>query len=90
MKTVPTEASAQAVRAFRGALGTTTIRGGVHSLELTPIAASTVYLDAQIAFQTSAILARAVADASDLEDANGILTRLGVPTELNRERELAP
>jgi hypothetical protein len=89
MRTVPTEASAQAVRAFHGALGTTTIRGGVHAFDLTPLAAATVYLDAHVMFDAAAILARAVADARDLEEGNEILTRLGVPTELNREREVA-
>src|SRR5437764_13114613 len=33
---VPTEASAQAVRGFRGASGPTSIRGGRRSLELMP------------------------------------------------------
>jgi hypothetical protein len=89
METVPTEASAQAVRAFHGARGRTTIRGGVHTFDLTPLAAATIYLDVQATFDAAAILARAVTDAHDLEHAHEILTRLGVPTELGRERAAA-
>jgi hypothetical protein len=88
-ETVPTEASAQALRAFHGALGTTTIRGGVNTFDLTPVAASTVYLDVQTTFDAVAVLARAVTGAEDLEHAHEILTRLGVPTELGRERAAA-
>jgi hypothetical protein len=38
---------------------------------------------------SAGILARAVADARDLEEANEILSRRGVPTELERERAAA-
>ena len=82
---VPTEASAQAVRAFRGANGTTSIRGGRRTLELSPAAAGTVYFDIAVALRATARLAVAVQDAAGLDDANRILTELGVRTELDWE-----
>src|SRR5581483_12424420 len=72
MELVNTEASAQAVRAFRGASGKATIRGGLRSLELSPTAAMTFYLDVDITINATGRLARAVADAGSLEEANEI------------------
>ena len=86
---VSTEASAQAVRAFRGVSGTTTIRGGTRTLELTPAAALTFYLDVDITIKAAGRLARAVADAGSLEEANDALNLLGVGTELDYERGAA-
>ncbi|MGA8335045.1 MAG: DUF1152 domain-containing protein, partial [Solirubrobacteraceae bacterium] len=86
---VSTEASAQAVRAFRGVSGTTTIRGGTRTLELTPAAALTFYLDVDITIKAAGRLARAVADAGSLEEANHALNLLGVGTELDYERGAA-
>jgi hypothetical protein len=84
---VPTEASAQAVRGFRGVAGTTSIRGGRRTLELMPAVALTVYFDVTAAYQASAPLARAVYDASSLDEANEILRGLGVRSELDWELE---
>jgi hypothetical protein len=84
---VPTEASAQAVRGFRGVAGTTSIRGGRRTLELMPAVALTVYFDVTAAYQASAPLARAVYDASSLEEANEIMRGLGVRSELDWELE---
>jgi hypothetical protein len=84
---VPTEASAQAVRAFRGVSGPVTIRGGTRSLQLGPAAAQTFYLDVQTTVATAGRLARAVAAAGDLQAANAALRRLGVATELDAELE---
>jgi hypothetical protein len=89
MEFVPTEASAQAVRAFRGASGTTTIRGGRRSLELSPDAAVTFYLDVERTVEATGRLARAVDGAPNLEEANRALNDLGVTTELDREIEAA-
>jgi hypothetical protein len=86
---VPTEASAQAVSAFRGASGAATIRGGTRTFELTTVAAATFYLDVDGIVRAAGRLARAVADATDLEQANDALNRLGVRTELDLEREIA-
>jgi hypothetical protein len=87
MEHVPTEASAQAVRAFRGASGAVAIRGGEHSLELSPVAALTIFLDVPMAFAAAGDLARAVADAGTLDEANAALTAIGVRTELDLEAD---
>jgi hypothetical protein len=86
---VPTEASAQAVRAFRGACGAVTIRGGKRTFELSPIAATTFYLDVELTYHSVGRLAQAVAGADSLEAANRALGALGVRTELDLEREAA-
>ena len=86
---VITEASAQAVRAFRGACGVTSIRGGRAALELNTVAAVTFYLDIGVTMRTVGRLARAVDEATSLEEANHALGRLGVRTELDLEREFA-
>jgi hypothetical protein len=89
IKLVPTEASAQAVRAFRGAAGRTAIRGGASSVELSTLASVTFYLDLPATIAASAPLAAAVADAASLEAANDALHGLGVRTELDLERDSA-
>lgn len=86
---VPTEASAQAVRAFRGASGTATIRGGARELQLTTAAALTFYFDIEAAMAATGRLARAVVGARSLEEANEALHGLGVSTELDLERDAA-
>ncbi|MEA2466044.1 MAG: hypothetical protein QOJ57_170, partial [Thermoleophilaceae bacterium] len=86
---VPTEASAQAVRGFRGANGPTSIRGGRRTLELMPAVALTVYFDVTIAYEASAPLARAVMDAQSLDEANDILRSMGIRSELDWELEAA-
>jgi hypothetical protein len=85
---VPTEASALALRAFRGESGRIAIRGGRRSVDLRPLAAATVYFDPALAARTAARLAAAVHEAPDLDAANEILHRLGVRTELDYEREM--
>jgi hypothetical protein len=89
MELVPTEASAQAVRAFRGACGLVAIRDGARTLELTAAAALTFYLDVEVTVRAAGRLARAVADASSLREANAALNALGVRTELDFELEIA-
>jgi hypothetical protein len=85
---VPTEASVQAVRCFRGETGDAEIRGGRRRVRLTPIGALTFFYDLEVAFDT-APLARAVADATDLDAARDALAARGVRTELDYERERA-
>lgn len=85
---VPTEASAQAIRCARGEIGWTAIRNGRRSVLLSPIGALSFYFDPQIAVGTVARLARAVADARSLDEANEQLHELGVHTELDFERSL--
>ncbi len=84
---VPTEASAQAVRAFRGGSGTVSIRGGLRSFELSSAAAQTTFLDVAATFASAGRLARALATVGSLEEANDALHALGVRTELDLERE---
>jgi hypothetical protein len=88
VRVVPTEASAQAIRCARGETGVTTIRRGRRKVELSPIGALTFYFDPPSAVERAAQLAKAVADARDLEDANDRLHELGVRTELDYERRM--
>jgi len=89
MELVLTEASAQAVRAFRGVSGPVTIRGGERTFELSAVAAVTFYLDVEVTFQTAGRLARAVADVASLAAANRALRALGVRSELDLETDAA-
>jgi hypothetical protein len=89
MELVSTEASAQAVRAFRGAVGISKIRGGTRSVELSATAATTFYLDVDITINAAGRLAQAVAETASLEEANDALNALGVATELDYERDAA-
>jgi hypothetical protein len=87
---IPTEASAQAVRCARGALGHATIRAGRRTVPLSPLGASTIYFDADRAVRGVACLARLVLDAPDLEHAHELLKAEGVHTELDYERARSP
>ncbi len=84
---IPTEASAQALRSFHGAVGYTTIRQGRRIVEHSPAAAITFYFDVVAAVGSAARLAAAVTDARDLDHANELLHALGVRTELDYERD---
>lgn len=87
VEVVPTEASAQAVRAFRGASGEVPIREGRRTVVLSPLAAVTFFFLVPAAVRSAARLALAVREAADLEEANAILRSLGVRTELDWETE---
>jgi hypothetical protein len=87
VEAIPTEASAQALRCFHGAIGEATIRQGRRTVELSPVGALTFYFDIGVAVGTAARLAGAVADARDLDHANEILHGLVVRTELDYERD---
>ncbi|MGE5617541.1 MAG: DUF1152 domain-containing protein [Candidatus Woesearchaeota archaeon] len=89
MELVTTEASAQAVRAFRGVSGEVSIRGGARTVELSSLASVTFYLDVEATIGAVGRLARAVDPAQSLEEANEALNQLGVRTELDLEREAA-
>jgi hypothetical protein len=88
VEVVPTEASAQALRCFRGELGNASIRGGRRTVQLTPVGALTIYFDVAAALASTAQLANAVVDAQSLEAANEILNGIGVKTELDYERSM--
>jgi hypothetical protein len=89
VEAVPTEASALALRAFRGESGPVEIRAGRRRVDLRALAAATVFFDPTVAARGAARLAAAVHDAGDLEEANRVLQRLCVRTELDYEREAA-
>jgi hypothetical protein len=84
---VPTEASAQALRCFRGEAGKSTIRQGRRTVELSPVGALTFYFDVAKAIWSAARLAASVVDAEGLDHANELLHALGVRTELDYERD---
>jgi hypothetical protein len=86
---VPTEASAMAVRCARGETGRVPIRNGRRTVPLTPAGGRLICFDPAVAIASAARLARAVAEADSLEDAQGVLTALGVRTELDYERDAA-
>ena len=86
VQAVPTEASAQALRCFRGELGAADIRSGRRQVQLTPVGAITFYFDVPAAVRSAARLALAVRDTDSLEAANDVLRGLGVRTELDWER----
>ena len=87
VETVPTEASAQAVRAFRGVSGEVPIRDGRRTVLLSPLAAVTFFFLIPAAVRSAARLALAVREAGDLDEANAILRSLGVRTELDWETD---
>jgi hypothetical protein len=89
VEAIPTEASAGALRAFRGETGTAPIRSGDRTIELSPVATLTFFFDIGVAMRSVARLARAVAEAPSLEAANDALHALGVRSELDVERERA-
>jgi hypothetical protein len=87
VEAIPTEASAQALRCFRGELGEAAIRQGRRTVELSPVGALTFYFDIAKAIWSAARLAATVIDARDLDHANELLHGLGVRTELDYERD---
>jgi hypothetical protein len=89
LATVTTEASAMAIRCARGETGRVPIRGGRRTVPLTPAGGRLIGFDPLVAIASAARLARAVGDATSLQDAQAILTRLGVRTELDYERDAA-
>lgn len=87
VRLVPTEASAQAVEAFRSGAARAAIRGGARYIERTVAATVTFYFDVRVAFSTRGRLAQAVDGAQTLDEANQAMGSLGVRTELDLERD---
>jgi hypothetical protein len=86
---VPTEASLNAARCARGERGSSPIRGGRRTAELTPLGALTFFFDPAAAAKSAVPLATAVAPAGSLEQAHDALTAMGIETELDLERARA-
>jgi hypothetical protein len=89
IETVPTEASAQAVRCARGAIGPSPMRQGRRSVELSPVGALTWFFDCDVAIRTAARCAAAVLDTGSLDEGRDRLAALGIRTELDYERDAA-
>ncbi len=89
VEAIPTEASAMAVRSFRGVAGTVAIRGGERELELSPLAAVTAFCDPAATYDAVGRLARAIDGTTSLQEASTVLNALGVRTELDLERDAA-
>lgn len=85
VEVVPTEASAQAVAAFRGVYGDVSIRDGRRTVPVSPLATVTFFFEIPAAVRSAARLALAVREATDLQHANAILGSLDVRTELDWE-----
>ncbi len=86
---VPTEASAMALRCALGETGEATIRDGRRTVQLTSGGGEIFLFDPEVAMRTAARLAAAVRAARSLREANDILTRMGVRTELDYEVQVA-
>jgi len=81
-----TEASALAAKAARGVQGEVTIRGGSRKVQLTPMAAMTFYLDPRVIFEKISSVAKDLVPTRTLDEAQAVLERNGVPSELTFER----
>ncbi len=84
---VPTEASDQAVRAFRCPAGTAWIRNGARSFDRAATASVTFYFDVSVAYDKLGRLAQAVDEAAGVEQASDALRAIGVRSELELERD---
>ncbi len=81
-----TEPSALAVKAAKGVQGTIDIRGGYRKVELTPMSALTFYFDTGVVFEKVSKVAKDLVPTLSLEEANTIIERANLPSELNFER----
>jgi hypothetical protein len=86
---IPTEASAMALRCARGETGTTSIRGGRRTVELTVSGGLIFFFDPLVAMRTAAHCAVLVEHAASLDEANDILLAHGISTELAYETKHA-
>jgi hypothetical protein len=86
VETVPTEASAMALRCATGETGRAAIREGRRSVELTAAGGTVAFYEPGVALATASRLAAAVQDAPDLLAADAVLAGMGVRTELGYER----
>ncbi len=81
-----TESSALAVKAARGLKGEVKIRGGYRKVQLTPMSAMTFYFDPRVVFERVSKVARELVETRTLDEAQGVLERMRVPSELTFER----
>lgn len=81
-----TEATALAVKAARGLQGVIGIRGGYRKVQLTPKAAMTFYFDPRVVVDKISPVAKDLVPTRSLEEAQAVLERARVPSELDFER----
>lgn len=81
-----TESSALAVRALRGESGEVQIRGGYRKVVLTPMCAVTLYFDPKVVFEKISRVAKDLVPTKSLDEAQAVLEKAGVPSELTFER----
>jgi len=84
---VVTEASRIPIMAYSGELGVKRIRKG-RTVLITPISALIFYFRARAVFEINEV-ARLVKDCEDLEEANRVLNKNGITTELDYERSVS-
>lgn len=89
LEKVKSEASLIPVRAAHGVLGETTIRNERIGVVINLPTTLTFYLDPQVVFEQVAYPARQLAESTSLDEANESLHRMGLRTELDRERWMA-
>lgn len=89
VQTVPTEASAMALRGGRGHYGPAAIRGGRRTVPLSVLGAILFFFSPTAALNSAARCAAAVVDCDSLEAAERRLAGLGIRTELAYERAMA-
>ena len=81
-----TEASALAVKAARGFRGDIAIRGGYRTVALTSMSALTFYFDTNVVFDHISRVAKDLVPTRSLEEAQAVLERANLPSELAFER----
>lgn len=86
IKNVKTEATALAVEAAKGKVGEVEIRGGYRKVLLTPASAVTFYFDPQVVFERISKVAKELVQTKSLDEAQQVLERASVPSELTFER----
>lgn len=86
IRSTKTEATALAVEAARGRTGEVEIRGGYRKVLLTPASAVTFYFDPRVIFDNISKVAKELVQTKSLDEAQAVLERMGVPSELTFER----
>ncbi len=84
-----TEASALAVKSARGIRGEVEIRGGYCRVNVTPISAMTFFIDPKVVYDCISKVAKDLITTGSLDEAQSVLERFKLPSELTFERNFA-
>jgi hypothetical protein len=84
---VVTEAGRIILDALNGFIGWKVIRGGTRKVYIDIISTLIFLLDTKVLYDYSS-MAKAIRDTDSIEEANEILIKMGIPTELELEREV--